>query len=82
MMDARIRFAFLGVMALVSACGAKRGLEPPHGQLPPKPATANEAPNFQQMMTLPPQAAPDRVNDPLTKSQDRPDDPFDLPPPG
>ncbi len=77
------RWVVLGLAALALAgCGAKRNLQPPGGKLPPKPAAAPAPRTFDQMMTPPPQAAPDRVNDPLSKSQRRPADRFDLPPPG
>ena len=77
------RWLLLGAAALALAgCGAKRDLKWPDGKEPPKPAAAPAPRTFEQMMTPPAVAAPDRVNEPLLKSQPRPDDPFDLPPPG
>jgi hypothetical protein len=70
------------VAATLAGCGAKRGLQPPDGKQPPLPVAAKGRPTFEEMTTPPPQAAPDRVNDPLPRSEPRPDDRFDLPPPG
>ena len=72
-----------GALALgLAACGAKRDLKPPAGKLPPQPAASPAPRTYEDMAKVPPQGAPDRVNDPLSKSQPRPDDRFDLPPPG
>src|SRR3546814_12673409 len=57
-------------------------LQPPGGEEPPLPVAAKAQPTFEEMTTLPPQAEPDRVNDPLPRSQPRPDDRFEMPPPG
>ncbi|API60014.1 hypothetical protein BSL82_12440 [Tardibacter chloracetimidivorans] len=77
------RWLLVAVLAATLAgCGAKRGLQPPGGEEPPLPVAAKAQPTFEEMTTPPPQAAPDRVNDPLPRSQPRPDDRFDLPPPG
>ena len=38
------------------------------------------APVPEDMLRLPPQSQPNRVDDPVEKSQERPDDPFNLPP--
>lgn len=73
----------LGVAGVALAgCGAKRDLQSVEGKHPPKPAAAAAPRTFEQMITPPPQAAPDRVNDPLRRSEPRPDDKFDLPPAG
>ena len=69
-------------LAALAGCGAKRDLKWPQGEEPPQPAAAPAPRTFEQMMTPPAGASPDRVNEPLLKSQPRPDDPFDLPPPG
>jgi hypothetical protein len=77
------RFAIIVALALVAGCGKRTDLEPRTGtSLPVKPATAQAQPNANDLLKLPPQAKPDRVDDPLTKSVERPDDPFHLPPPG
>ena len=74
--------AFLVALAL-SACGKQGHLAPvlPH-QLPVKAAEARQAPSPEEMLTLPPQSMPDRVDDPVQKSEERPDDRFNLPPTG
>ena len=69
------------LLIALAACGARRDLSPAEGNtLPPKPAQAVTAPTPEEMLEVPAQAEPDRVNDPLRRSQDRPEDPFDLPP--
>ncbi len=68
---------------LVAGCGKRTDLEPRTGTtLPVKPATALTQPMANDLLKLPTQAKPGRVDDPLTKSVERPDDPFHLPPPG
>lgn len=66
----------------LTACGAKRDLQSVDGKHPPQPAAATQPRDFDQMITPPPEAAPNRVNDPLSRSRPRADDPFDLPPTG
>jgi hypothetical protein len=62
-------------------CGNQQRLAPPQGaSLPPKPATAPTTPSATQLLTPAPTIKPTRSDELLTKSQPRPDDPFDLPP--
>ena len=49
--------------------------------LPVKPAMARTTPTVQQLLTPPTYARPDRVDELVKRSQPRPADPFDLPPP-
>jgi hypothetical protein len=42
---------------------------------------ARTTPTVQQLLTLPPNAKPDRVDELITRSLPRQPDPFDLPPP-
>lgn len=42
---------------------------------------ARETPTAKQLLTLPPQAKPDRVDELIKRSLPRRADPFDLPPP-
>lgn len=68
-------------LLLLAACGKQGQLTP----VPPRPAPVQaadtpRAPTAEQMLVLPPQSAPARVDDPVQKSQDRPDDRFNLPP--
>jgi len=49
--------------------------------MPVKPMMARTTPTVEQLLTPPPNARPDRVDELLKKSQPRSADPFDLPPP-
>jgi len=69
--------------AALAACGKREALRPAEGQgLPPKPALAPNQPSVDQLLAIPTDTRPDRSDEPLTKSQPRRDDHFDLPPPG
>jgi len=77
--------AFLAVTALLAlaACGKRDALRPAEGQaLPPKPATAAAAPTVDELLTPPVETRPGRSDDVLRRSDERPDDRFNLPPPG
>jgi hypothetical protein len=77
------RLALVIGLVLIAGCGKQDDLKPRTGtSLPIKPATAMTTPSANDLLTPPPQAKPDRVDDPLTKSVERPDDKFHLPPPG
>ncbi|GGE19123.1 hypothetical protein GCM10011529_27050 [Polymorphobacter glacialis] len=76
------RLALIALLAL-AACGKQGGLTP----VPPRPAPLQASDAIRpatptEMLVLPPQSLPNRVDDPLLRSQDRPDDRFNLPPPG
>ena len=80
MKDRRILVA-LGVLAL-TACGRQAQLKPAPGHpLPVKPLMARATPTVADLLTPPPYARPDRVDELVKRSQPRPQDPFDLPPP-
>ena len=65
----------------LAACGLREPLQPPPGQsMPPVPAMARRAPTTQELLTPPPIARPDRVDELLTRSEPRADDRFDMPP--
>ena len=69
-------------LLLHAACGRQGALEPaPGAALPPKPVDTAVAPTPDEMLRVPAQAAPDRVDDPVRSSREREDDPFNLPPP-
>ena len=73
--------AILGLPALLAACGQKTDLKPLAGEtLPPTPYGAEVQPDSQDLLALDPQAAPDRSVELRTRSEEREDDPFDLPP--
>lgn len=66
----------------LAACGKQGNLRPVPPRMPPQqPADAIRPLTPEDMLKLPPQAIPGRVDDPLSRSQDRPDDRFNLPPP-
>ncbi|KWV95363.1 argininosuccinate lyase [Erythrobacter sp. AP23] len=68
-------------LATLAACGQKIRLEPVEGTtLPPAPYGAEVLPNADDLLALEPNAAPDRNVELRTRSEEREDDPFDLPP--
>jgi len=70
-------------LALLAACGNMEPLQPKTAQaVPPKPAMAARAPTTEELLTPPPNARPARQDDGLRRSEEREDDPFDLPPTG
>ncbi len=78
-----MRGLLLIVALTLAACGKLGPLTPVSpDRAPPRPADAAVPPTPAEQLILPPQAAPDRVDDPLKKSRARTDDRFDLPPPG
>ena len=72
--------ALLGLLAL-AACGKQGDLTPvPPRTSPVAPMGVSAAPTAGEMLVLPPQSAPARVDDPVSNSQARPADQFNLPP--
>jgi hypothetical protein len=70
-------------LGLLAACGNMEPLQPATGQaMPPKPALAVRAPTTEELLTPPSNARPARQDDGLRRSEERQDDPFDLPPTG
>lgn len=66
---------------LLAGCGSREPLQPPPGaSLPVAPETAPRAATTEELLTPPPMAAPQRVDETLTRSEEREDDRFDLPP--
>jgi hypothetical protein len=77
------RLALLLPLALLAACGQKRDLIPPPGHdLPPVPYGADHQPTAEELLVSDPQAAPERSVELRRRSEEREDDPFDLPPEG
>ncbi len=65
----------------LAACGSREPLRPKPGDAaPPAPAMAARAPTTEEMLEPPPIAHPERAFEPLRRSEEREDDPFDLPP--
>ena len=75
--------AWLLLAALpLAGCGLKEPLRPPPGEtLPPAPQMASRPLTPEEMLTPPPIARPERVDELLRRSEERRDDRFDLPPP-
>ena len=71
----------LAALAMLAACDQKSALEPVAGNsLPPAPYGAEVQPTADELLALDPEAAPDRSVELRTRSEEREDDPFDLPP--
>lgn len=71
----------LAALAMLAACGQKSALEPvARNSLPPAPYGAEVQPTADELLALDPEAAPDRSVELRTRSEEREDDPFDLPP--
>ena len=73
----------IGVAAalLLAACGLREPLEPRPGEsLPTAPAMASRPLTAEELLTPPPIARPNRVDELLRRSEEREDDRFDLPP--
>ena len=80
-----MRTAILTFMALIalSGCGSRDTLRPEAGKsMPPKPGMAAATPTADELLIPPPMARPDRSDELLKRSEERPDDRLNLPPPG
>ena len=72
----------IGGVAALASCGREAQLKPPPGHaMPVKPLMAQTTPTVDELLTPPSYARPGRVDELVKKSQPRPQDPFDLPPP-
>jgi len=70
----------LALLAL-AACGQKRDLQPAAGNsLPVAPFGAGERPDAAALLELDAMAAPERSVELRKRSEEREDDPYDLPP--
>ncbi len=70
------------LMALsLGACGSQRGLKPVAGtSLPPAPYGRTTPPTAEELLEAGPQSKPERNVELRRRSEERTDDPFDLPP--
>lgn len=69
------------LLLTLAACGSTRTLKPVAGAtLPVAPYGARQTPDVATLLTPSQQARPQRTGDVLSRSQERPADPFDLPP--
>ncbi len=68
-------------LVLLAACGGREPLRPkPGDSMPVAPAMAARAPTTEELLTPPPIARPERVDELLRRSEPREDDRFDVPP--
>ncbi|OYW44922.1 MAG: hypothetical protein B7Z08_12160 [Sphingomonadales bacterium 32-68-7] len=76
------RAVAVALLALgLAACGTQRDLQPVAGaSLPPPPYGRSDAPSAAELLERDPQAAPVRSEELRRQSEEREDDPFDLPP--
>jgi len=76
------RLMLLLATSCAASCGRVAELQPAPGHaLPVKPLMARTTPTVKDLLALPPNARPDRVDELMKRSEPRPADPFDLPPP-
>ena len=76
------RILLVAWLALLASCGREADLRLAPGQsMPVKPEMARASPTVKQLLAVPTQARPTRIDELVTRSAPRPDDPFDLPPP-
>ena len=74
--------AAIALALALAACGNRVDLRPAAGEsLPPAPVGRADAPTAEELLTRTPQQAPKRSVELRTRSEEREDDPFDLPPP-
>ncbi|GMN03150.1 hypothetical protein [Erythrobacter sp. MTPC3] len=71
----------LGLTLALSACGSRQDLEPlANASLPVAPYGAPDPPTAEELLELDALAAPERSVELRRRSEEREDDPFDLPP--
>lgn len=76
------RILLFASATVLAGCGRQADLRPAAGHmLPVKPLMARTTPTVGELLTPPPYARPDRVDELVKRSQPRQTDPFDLPPP-
>lgn len=77
------RIALVTALLALAACGNRTSLEPEQGRsLPVAPYGASERPDADALLEPPAQAVPERSVELRRRSEEREDDPFDLPPEG
>jgi hypothetical protein len=70
------------LVAALAACGSRADLVPAAGHaLPPAPLGRVDQPTAEELLVRTQQAAPKRSVELRSRSEERADDPFDLPPP-
>ena len=74
--------AVIALVVALAACGSRADLKPAAGHvLPVAPLGRADRPTADELLVRPQQAAPKRNVELRTRSEERADDPFDLPPP-
>ena len=77
----RVSLPLITMTVLLAGCAQRTPLEPVAGKsLPPAPYGAQSAPDADALLVPPPQAVPARTVELRSRSEEREDDPFDLPP--
>jgi len=80
-MSRRVPLALLALA--LAACGSQSDLAPVAGaSLPPAPYGRSDPPTANELLALDSQGAPERNVELRRESEEREDDPFDLPPEG
>ncbi len=75
------KVAILAAVIALAACGQKADLQPAEGKSLPEPAYGEiERQDAAKLLELDPLAAPGRSVELRKRSEEREDDPFDLPP--
>ncbi len=78
----RLRTVVLVLGLALAACGSQQDLKQVAGQpVPPTPYGRNDGLTANELLEPDPQAAPARSVELRRQSEEREDDPFDLPPP-
>ena len=78
----KLRLSIMVLTLALASCGRVSDLEPQAGKsLPQKPAMASRALTAEELLALPPQADPKRVDELGKRGEVREPDRFDLPPP-
>lgn len=77
----RLKVLSVALLLALPACGQRADLKPAAGKdLPQPPYGREDRPKAEALLKVTPQAAPERSVELRRKSEDRTDDPFDLPP--
>jgi predicted small lipoprotein YifL len=77
------KLALIALGTALAACGSKATLQPPAGQQLPVAAYGQDhRPSADELLEPPVQAAPERSVELRRRSEEREDDPFDIPPEG
>ncbi|WP_114521889.1 lipoprotein [Altererythrobacter sp. ZODW24] len=75
------KVVILAAVITLAACGQKAELQPAEGKsLPPPAYGESERSDARELLELDPLAAPERSVELRKRSEEREDDPFDLPP--